>query len=189
MRNITLLILACSVSIFTGCFQEAQSTDPFFHSELIDTSIKDLIDERVAKGINQSIIIGAIDPSGMDIYANGQLSAQGENKPNAYAMYEIGSITKVFTGLLLADRVTRKELQLTDTLGSLLPNSIALKSPIGTVQLKQLATHSAGFGRQPSNLHTEGYNPTNPYAHCTGQLLQQELYLESGRTEISYNGR
>ncbi|MEN0046042.1 MAG: serine hydrolase, partial [Bacteroidota bacterium] len=105
--------------------------------------------------------------------------------------YEIGSITKVFTGLLLAARVADQKVQLTNTIEDFLPDSIELNDHIGAIQLVQLATHSSGLSRQANNLHTKGYRATNPYAHYTPQLLleeieEHELVFESGKS-FSYS--
>jgi serine-type D-Ala-D-Ala carboxypeptidase/endopeptidase len=54
--------------------------------------------------------------------------------------FEIGSVTKIFTGLILADMIVKKEIDLDTPLGSLLDIPAA-----GAVTLRSLATHTSGL--------------------------------------------
>ncbi len=64
-------------------------------------------------------------------------------------LFEVGSVSKVFTGLLLAQAVERGELSLDDTLGRLLRGKLAFVSPqVAAITLRQLITHSACLPRQ-----------------------------------------
>ncbi|RYY57782.1 MAG: class C beta-lactamase-related serine hydrolase, partial [Comamonadaceae bacterium] len=58
-------------------------------------------------------------------------------------LFEIGSVTKVFTGLLLAQAVERGELHLDDRIGTLLAGKAALPPAVAALTLGQLVTHSA----------------------------------------------
>ena len=81
------------------------------------------------------------------------------------ALFEIGSISKVFTGVLLAQAVERGELSLDDTLGRLLEGKVTFASEkVAAVTLRQLVTHTACLPRLPANL-LEGANARDPYAH------------------------
>lgn len=66
---------------------------------------------------------------------------------NAETRFEIGSLTKVFTGLLLAESVVRGEVSLDDPVGRYLPGVVT--DPAGTVTLQALATHTSGLPRLP----------------------------------------
>ncbi|RYE53409.1 MAG: serine hydrolase, partial [Sphingobacteriales bacterium] len=66
-------------------------------------SIKTIIKQEVANKRSKSIIVGVIDPSGRQIFAAGVKSDNDSTLPDGNTIYEIGSITKVFTSLLLAD--------------------------------------------------------------------------------------
>lgn len=68
-------------------------------------------------------------------------------------MYEIGSISKVFTGLLLAQAVERGDLQLGDTIGTLLRGHVVFASTdSAAITLQQLVTHSSCLPRQFGNV-------------------------------------
>ena len=62
--------------------------------------------------------------------------------------FEVGSVTKAFTGMLLAEAVRRGEVRLDTTVASLLPETAT--SDLGTVTLQELCTHTSGLPRLPS---------------------------------------
>lgn len=79
------------------------------------------------------------------------------------ALFEIGSITKVFTGLLLAQAVERGDLGLDDTLGKLLEGKVTMASDkVGAVTLRQLVTHTSCLPRLPADFR-EGARRDDPY--------------------------
>jgi serine-type D-Ala-D-Ala carboxypeptidase/endopeptidase len=95
------------------------------------------------------------------------------------ALYEIGSITKVFTGLLLAQAVERGELSLEDTLGRLLEAQVTLDSAaLSAVTLKQLITHQSCLPRLPPGMldnEASASAPADPYARFTRAQLWMSL--------------
>lgn len=80
-------------------------------------------------------------------------------------LFEIGSITKVFTGLLLAQAVERGELKLEDSLGVLLQGKASFASPqVASITLRQLITHSSCVPRMPPDFAEDYDTNNNPYA-------------------------
>ena len=108
--------------------------------------------------------------------------------PNAdeKTIYEIGSITKVFTGILLAEAIKRGEVKLDDPISKHLPK--AVKVPVfdgKEITLVDLATHSSGLPRLPVNFSPK--DPLNPYADYSAQnaydfLSDYKLTREIGKT-------
>ncbi len=85
-------------------------------------------------------------------------------------LFEIGSITKVFTGILLAEMAERAEVRLEDPVQDLLPKGTAVPSRNGRqIRLVDLATHSSGLPRLPSNLAPA--DAANPYADYSVEQL------------------
>jgi CubicO group peptidase (beta-lactamase class C family) len=79
-------------------------------------------------------------------------------------MFELGSITKVFTSLLLADMVDRGEVRLDDPVAMYLPKGVVLPSRNGKqITLTDLATHSSGLPRDADNLDLMQVNPLARY--------------------------
>src|SRR5688572_2905273 len=66
-------------------------------------------------------------------------------------LFEIGSITKVFTGIALAQQVEAGELKLDQPVASLLPKEFGISPEAQAVTLGQLSTHTSGFPRLPGN--------------------------------------
>ncbi len=64
--------------------------------------------------------------------------------------FEIGSITKALTGMLLADAIDRGEVSLNTTIGDLLPGDAG--TPFGSISFMELCTHTSGLPRMPRGL-------------------------------------
>lgn len=100
------------------------------------------------------------------------------------SLFEIGSITKAFTGILLAEMASKGEVSLDDPISKILP------PPEGPgwgddVTLEQLATHTAGLPRLPPGLaEHERFDPADPYSH----FGEAELFEALGRTEAPVGG-
>lgn len=92
---------------------------------------------------------------------------QGGEPVSASSIFQIASITKVFTGLLLAERVAAGKRAPDDPVGGLLPDSLTIPAPQGeAVTLGRLAAHASGLPRLPSNLEVgeDAPDPQDPYA-------------------------
>jgi CubicO group peptidase (beta-lactamase class C family) len=97
--------------------------------------------------------------------------------------FEIGSITKAFTGTLLADLVARGEVKLDDPIAPYLPQGAKAPERGGKViTLLDLATHSSGLPRLPGNFapkDTENpyadYGEDRMYAFLTGYNLTRDI--------------
>ena len=88
------------------------------------------------------------------------------------ARFEIGSITKTFTALLLADAVVRRRFALDDPVESALPPGLKLRDAADApIRWVDLATHRSGLPRLPTNLAPQ--DRRDPYAgYDEAQLLR-----------------
>ncbi|MFE2937899.1 serine hydrolase domain-containing protein [Streptomyces sp. NPDC059255] len=89
--------------------------------------------------------------------------------------FEIGSLTKCFTALLLAEQAARGEVAHGDPLGRFLPPEVLPRQRGGPITLLHLATHTAGLPRLPPGLLAGAASRwfANPYAaFTTGDLLR-----------------
>lgn len=78
------------------------------------------------------------------------------------ALFEIGSITKTFTALLLADAVVRRRFALDDPIESAL-SGVTLRDSAGApIRWIDVATHRSGLPRLPTNMAPK--DPADPYA-------------------------
>ncbi|HIA47622.1 MAG TPA: class A beta-lactamase-related serine hydrolase [Candidatus Hydrogenedentes bacterium] len=91
-------------------------------------------------------------------------------------MFEIGSITKVFTTTLLADMHLKGEVHLDDPASEFLPASVVLRNRKGVdVTLRHLATHTSGLPRVPGNVGLKNIRSGNPYAKYTVEDMYEFL--------------
>jgi CubicO group peptidase (beta-lactamase class C family) len=109
------------------------------------------------------IVVGIIEPNGRRVVAYGNLANADPGPVDGDTIFEIGSVTKVFTSLLLADMVNRKEVTLDDPAAKYLPEGVKLPQRSGkSITLLDLSTHRSGLPNLPSNLKPK--DPRNPYA-------------------------
>lgn len=88
--------------------------------------------------------------------------------------FQIGSVTKVFTSLLLATYVVDGSLRLDHRVGQLVPELAAV--PVGDVTLEQLATHTSGLPRIPRELWRRALTRhPDPYADLDHDRLVASL--------------
>ncbi|MEE4329343.1 MAG: serine hydrolase domain-containing protein, partial [Wenzhouxiangella sp.] len=112
-------------------------------------------------------------------YFAGTLEPGSTARPDENTAYAIGSISKAFTNLMLAERVASGALSYETTLGDLLGDEVEFSNPaVASITLQALATHTSGLPRLPGNLQVMA-NPQDPYAdYGSGDLLEA---LESAR--------
>ena len=89
-----------------------------------------------------------------------RIFSYGAVKPDS--MYEIGSITKTFTGLVLSQLVEQGKVRFDDPVRELLPAGSVSKPAGSEITLLDLATQHSGLSRMPDNFHPT--DPANPYA-------------------------
>jgi serine-type D-Ala-D-Ala carboxypeptidase/endopeptidase len=90
-------------------------------------------------------------------------------------LFEIGSITKIFTGLLLAQAVEKGDVSLDDSLGKLLASTVKFQSSeTAAITLRQLITHSSCLPRLPPGM-TDSLSSADPYAVFTRDQLWADL--------------
>ena len=112
------------------------------------------------------VVVGVLRDGRAEVAPLG--SVEAEPDPAALC-WEIGSITKVFTGLLLAEMSLRGEVNLHDPIGRHLPEAVAARLPALSEQptLADLATHAAGLPRLPwALIRAVGRSP-DPYSQLT----------------------
>lgn len=120
--------------------------------------------------------------AGEDVkFAISGVAPEAEGMPPEKLVFEIGSITKVFTGLLLAQAVVEKKVTLDTTLGGLLAGKVKIVDPrIAAITLKQLATHTSGLPPLPGNIAT-GATGEDLFANYDEKLLLS--YLSTAKLE------
>jgi CubicO group peptidase (beta-lactamase class C family) len=87
------------------------------------------------------------------------------------SIFEIGSITKTFTGLLLAQMIEQKQVREDTPVRELLPEGTVAKPAGAEITLLDLVTQHSGLPRLPANMKPA--DPANPYADYGVEDLYQ----------------
>ena len=128
--------------------------------------------EKVAKDLPRGCIVTGEWRDGKAVYAIAGPD-QPKNVPAEKVAFEIGSITKVFTGLLLAQAVLEKKLTFETTLKqALAPDQAFADDKVAAITLAQLATHTSGFFSLPENAD---FSAADPYATYDAKKLRSWL--------------
>jgi CubicO group peptidase (beta-lactamase class C family) len=148
-------------------------SSPLGSQEPSDSAVLALLQPRVDAGVWAGIVVGLVDRDGVR-----RTLAYGPNAGvaplDARTVFEIGSITKTFTGALLADMVRRGEVTLDDPVAKYLPTGTVVPSRAGRqITLLDLATQTSGLPRMPANFTPK--DATNPYADYTPAQLYEFL--------------
>jgi CubicO group peptidase (beta-lactamase class C family) len=117
---------------------------------------------ELARAMGGGVTIGVV------AHGARRILSYGDAKPDS--VYEIGSITKTFTGLLLAQLATKKTVRLDEPVRALLPAGIASPPASGAeITLLDLSTQRSGLPRLPDNLAPA--DQSNPYADYDQKAL------------------
>jgi CubicO group peptidase (beta-lactamase class C family) len=125
------------------------------------------------------VVVAAVASGVTEIRGAGRTGGDHEGTPDASTLFEIGSVTKVFTGLALARLAVAGTVELNEPMGRLLPESASVPSRGGEeITLRHLATHTSGLPRLPKGMLLSALlNPSkpDPYADCTAERLLRAL--------------
>jgi CubicO group peptidase (beta-lactamase class C family) len=143
-------------------------------TDRIPSDVRDKVTRLVDEGSCIGIVVGVVDSAGAEYFTRGALSKAGDRKVNENTLFEIGSITKVFTCIVMVDMARAGLVALDDPIGKYLPPSAKVPSRGGKeITLRNLATHRSSLPRLPDNM--DPADPEDPYADYTGELLMQFL--------------
>ncbi len=125
-----------------------------------------VLEEGVANGAYDGVAVGLIDGKQQKTWFFGK-HGDSPGEPNAY---EIGAVTEVFTGILLAQAVLDGKLRLTDPISGLLPAGFPWADPeLAATPVVALATQTSGLPATPANLFA--IDPDDAYADYTEKDL------------------
>ena len=109
------------------------------------------------------IVVGLVDEHGSRVVSCGHLDNGTGQEMNGDTLFELGSITKTFTALLLQDMIAHGEMKLDNPVAKYLPPSVKVPSRHGReITLRHLVTHTSGLPFFPNNLHPKRVD--DPYA-------------------------
>lgn len=171
--------LFVTVALTVGTSRGADTKpDPVVAPQAIlpsDADIRQMLVDRIdVRHRSVGIVVGLITPQGRRLVAYGRLE-KGDPRPiDGNTIFEIGSVTKVFTSLLLSQMVQRGRMALNDPVAKYLPDTVKVPQKNGKqITLVELATHTSGLERMPTNFSPQ--NPGNPFADYSAHQLYQFL--------------
>ena len=140
-----------------------------------DSEIRNILAARVgAENQGIGMVVGVIEPKGRRVIAYGSLAKDDKRPLNGDTVFEIGSMTKVFTSLILMDMAQKGEVAVTDPISKYLPASVKVPERNDKkITLQDLATQSSGLPRMPDNFKPK--DELNPYADYTPEKLYEFL--------------
>ena len=160
-----------------------------------DDDIRQILRQRVdAQGKGVGIVVGVIDASGARVVSYGQI-AEGDQRPlDGDTAFEIGSMTKVFTALALADMVRRGEVALEDRIAKYLPAGARVLERNGQpITFLEVATHTSGLPLMPDGLTslnelvTLKYSDVQLYSFLAQFEVPHQDGLKWGYSNIGYS--
>lgn len=138
---------------------------------LLPDRVEQAIAARTAAGEYPAMVVAVVDRDRRHIYGFGKLDSG--KAPDAGTLFQIGSVTKTFTAVLLAEAVDNGEVTLDTPVAKLLPE-FKLPSRNGEqITLGELATQFSGLPRLPGNLKPADVQ--DPYADYGANQLREFL--------------
>ncbi|UTW58799.1 beta-lactamase family protein [Kordiimonas sp. SCSIO 12603] len=118
--------------------QAASSLD---HTEKLKADVRQLLDKYERKNFSGSLLVAH---KGQVVLTDefGVMARDSQQKTNVHTIYDVGSLTKQFTGAAIMKLVEEKRLALSDGLQKYFPNIPADKA---SITIHQLLTHSSGL--------------------------------------------
>lgn len=193
-----VFLLVALVGAITGCGKEngsgvenRSSNTAIPSRDAAKAAIDEIIQPLIKDQWAHAVVVGMATKEHSEIFSYGQLSVNDPDQPDADTVFEIGSLTKVFTALLLADMVQRGEVSLNDPIRDFLPADVHVSTgSAGDIRLVDLATHTSGLPNVAANFWKDGdniYDPNTAGRRWSG-YTQKELFESLGSHAPSRDG-
>lgn len=165
------LVVTASLLILVGCrMLQPQGEEASALRSRVDALVEPFVENEYFVGAVVALIRG----DDVHVFGYGVVSKKSPHAPDGDTVFEIGSITKVFTALLLADMVERGHVKMDDPVKKLLPHFAFIPRKGGRdITLADLITHTSGLPRKPANFKPK--DPCNPYADYTTEMMYEFL--------------
>jgi serine-type D-Ala-D-Ala carboxypeptidase/endopeptidase len=160
-------VLICLAGMLLGSVAHAAAVD--------EKELHALLVERVdVRKWGTAIVVGISSPQGRRVVSYGTLSVENGRKVDGATVFEIASLTKVLTALVLADMARQQQVKPDAPVSTCLPKGVKVPEHGGRqVTFVDLATHSSGLPLRPTNLASQ--TALNKYAGYTVEQLYQGL--------------
>ncbi len=137
-----------------------------------------------------SLVIGVFKDGESFIKGYGTVSKESGAAADASTVFQIASVSKLFTASMLQLLCDEGVVKMDDTLGALIGDTVALSTAAREVTLKQLVTHTSGFPSIPKPLESAATKLVakenlmqNPYAHLGPEYIFEYLKTTEDKRE------
>jgi CubicO group peptidase (beta-lactamase class C family) len=191
MKTVAIVVAVLAVVVLSGFLY-------LKHRMNNTTDAKDLqasINEEVAQFLKQpqvrGVVVGVYKDGKSFIKGYGTISGAADSTvPDGATVFQIASVSKVFTATLLQILCDEGVVNMDATLDELLGRSMPLSPTVQQVTLRQLATHTSGFPRIPQSLGEKATEAAkdddpllDPYSHLGPQYIFDYLATAEGKKD------
>lgn len=146
--------------------------------EEIDSYINPLIEYNLSNGL----VVILVDRNGYAIYPYGRLDTKSGNIPANETLFEIGSLSKVMTGILMADGEIRGVYNLSAPVNAWISDQYILPDYEGLeITGYDLVTHRSGLPASPDQ-----FSVNDPLASYADQVEQSMQHFQTMSAEDTY---
>ena len=168
MRNILMFILIVPIHLFSHIYADDSSQITVIDS-IVNIYANNLMEDSSMIGLS----IGLYN-NGEEFFFNFGTIENGKNiSPTKNTIYEIGSITKTFTGILLANAILEKKINVEEDVRTYLNESYDnLNYKETPIRILNLANHSSGL---PEDIIPKEFESlTNPTMFDIVQIFEED---------------
>jgi len=145
----------------------------------ITVGIKNIIRELMMDKITFGVAIGVVTEENTEIYCTGKTARSGGTNINENTVFRLGSTTKGFTGILLADQILQGNISLNDPVENYLPSEVKLPERKGkNIKCIDLATHSSALPVRPPDykiMENGPYSVSQLYKYLSTVNLEWDI--------------
>jgi serine-type D-Ala-D-Ala carboxypeptidase/endopeptidase len=146
----------------------------------VDGAIATSVAPFIADGCHVGLSIVVMQGGVAHFYNFGSTSRKVSTQPTADSVYEIGSVTKTFTGALAAKALAEHRMELDTDFRNYLPQSYPNLALLGhPITLRSLATHRSGLPRDLPN--TDDLYAARDFEKLPSQLIARDRPYNHGR--------
>ena len=196
MANVAGIFAVLVFATLLQCVSKAQTAFVSQSTFPADGEIRQMLAERVTAIAGREdgigIVVGLVGPQGKRIISYGH-SENGDPRPlTGDTIFEIGSVGKVFTALVLADAIQRREVALADPAAKYLPADTHIPERNGhQITLVELATHTSGLPFMPDttpivNMGSAHYGTRDLYNFLARYQLTRDPGTDWEYSNIDY---